>query len=49
MNSRWFQLFRWTAPFLRNFKETDKVMDVSNAQDTENRDILMYKFNGKVH
>jgi hypothetical protein len=34
---------------LRNFKESNKVMDVSGAVDAENRDIYMWAFNGKTH
>jgi hypothetical protein len=49
MNSRWFQLFKWTAPFLRNTKEQNKVMEVSGAADSENRDIYMSNYNGQRH
>jgi hypothetical protein len=48
MNSRWFQLFRWSAPFLRNIKESNKAMEVANAVDAENRDIYMSNFHGRV-
>jgi hypothetical protein len=45
--SKWNQLFIWQAPFLRNRKETNKVMEVSGAVDAENRDIFMSNYNGK--
>lgn len=41
-NSRWFQLFKWTAPYLRNEKQNKKVADIRGAQDSENNNILMW-------
>jgi hypothetical protein len=48
-NSRWNQLFRWTAPYLRNEKQQNKVADVQGAHDSENRNILMWNLNKGVH
>jgi hypothetical protein len=49
MTSRWFQLFKWRAPFLHNEKENTKVADVQSALDTENRQILMVVKHGKLN
>jgi len=48
-NSRWFQLFKWQAPFLMNEKQTNKVADIQSGHDSENRDILMYNKHGKIN
>jgi hypothetical protein len=47
LQSRWYQIFKWQAPFLRNNKENGRVMEVHGGVDTENRDIVMSTFNGK--
>jgi hypothetical protein len=46
--SRWMQLFTWKAPYLANYKEKTKVADVSNGEDTENRNIEMRVNTGKL-
>jgi hypothetical protein len=48
-NSRWFQLFVWTAPYLRNEKLKNKVADIQSALDAENRNILMWNINNGLH
>jgi hypothetical protein len=39
----------WRAPYLKQRKDRNKVMDITNAVDAENRDIIMYKNNGGKH
>ena len=41
-------MFKYQSPFFMNFKN-GKVMDVSGASDTENRDIIMYNKHGKIN
>jgi hypothetical protein len=47
-NSRWMQLFTWRAPYLANYKEKSKVVEVS-GQDTENRNIWIREKTGKIN
>jgi hypothetical protein len=48
-NSRWFQMFKWTNPYLANFKQTNKVADIQGAHDSENRDVLMWNLHRGIN
>jgi hypothetical protein len=48
-NSKWFQLFKWQAPYFFNEKDNTKIASVQNAEDVENKYIYMKKREGKQH